>query len=191
MEGPTTGLITPAGFANPQTPSFASVQCGSIVQSAVWTTDGDAETSVGFTEASSWTTPNWLAQDISGFIWTCQTPGIYNVVCQQNLTLHNIADATNPIVNLTLSVRSDTTSEFNDAFTTSIPVPITTAPITMTVSVGGVCNADLGSEMLVTLQSLGGNVTVSSGTTFFPAPKSYLGWNLIAPGAYGNGGILV
>ena len=191
MEGPTPGLIVPTGFANPQTPSFASVQCGSIIQSAVFVTDGDAELGIGFTEASTWTTPNWLAQDISGFVWECQTPGIYNVICQQNLTLHNIADATNPVVNITLSVRSDTTSEFNDAFTTSVPVPITTAPITMTVSVGGVCNADLGSEMLVTIQSLGGNVTVESGTTFFPAPKSYLGWNLIAQGAYGNGGIIV
>ena len=191
MEGVGAGMFLPPGYANATTPSFASVQCGSILQAAVWSTDGDVETNVGFVNPSSWSAPNWTQQDISGFIWNCQTPGIYNVFCQQNLTMHNIADATNPIVNVTLSVRSNTTSEFNDSFTTSIPVPITVDPIVMTVEVGGVCNADLGSEMLVTIQSLSGNVTVESGTTYFPAPKSYLGWNLIALGSYGNGGIIV
>lgn len=179
------------GWVNTQTPSFATVYCGFVQQTQSWTTTGSTVALVGFDGLSSWTTPNWENTDLSGWYWRCNLAGIYQVAASQNLTVFNAADATNPVVNVTLTVTSITTSEFNNVFTTSIAVPITTAPIVMNVLVSGLTNVDVGSEMHLSIESLSGNVDVTSGATTLPAPNAYMSWNLIAQGSYGNVGTIV
>ena len=191
MEGPATGLYPPPGWVNNTTPAFSSVQCGFISQTQNWVTDGSSVLSIGFDGASSWTSGNWVTNDLSGYQWGCRVGGIYQVAAEQNLLLFNAADATNPVVNITLTIFSPTTSEFNQVFQTSIAVPITTAPISMSVNVGGLVNVDEFSTMSLTVQSLSGNVTCTSGAGVLGSPGGSLSWNLVAQGAYGNVGLVI
>lgn len=189
--GPASGMYPPPGWVNTVTPNFATTNCGSVVQSQDWTTDGAAVLRIGFDSPSTWTTANWIPQDISGYDWACETAGIYNVSASQTLTLFNASDATNPIVNITLTVTSETTSEFNTVFQASVAVPITIDPIVYNVSVGGLANVDPGSTMALTVQSLSGNITCTSGAAVLGNPFSKLCWNLVAQGNYGNVGLVI
>ena len=191
MEGAGQSMIPPVGWANNDTPNFATTNCGFVNQGLSWTSSGDTPLRIGFDLPSSWTTDNLYKADISGFIWACTTGGIYNVRCAQNLTLFNAADATNPIVNVTMTIITASTTEFNTVFTTSVAVPITTAPINMSVEVAGIVNLDPTSTLNVTVTSLSGNVTIVSDPSVLPTSNNYLGWNLVAQGAYGNYGIIV
>jgi len=179
------------GWVNSTTPGFATVNCGYVVQTEDVSTTGSVISAVGFNGNSSWSTPNWTNTDGSGSVWACETGGVYALSSSQNLTLFNAADATNPVVNVTLTVTSTTTSEFNTVFQTSVAVPITTAPITMNVTTGGLANVDPGTTMTLTIQSPSGNVTVTSGATVLPSPAAFISWNLIAQGPYGNVGLVV
>jgi len=191
MEGAAMGMYPPPGWANTSTPSFATTNCGFVTQTEDYSTTSSTVASIGFNGASSWTTTNWVPNDASGSAWGCKQGGIYQLSASQTLALFNAADATNPIVNVTLTIVSPTTTEFNQTFTTSIAVPITTAPISMTVTVGGLVNVDENATMALTIQSLSGNVTCTSGATSLGVSSAYLSWNLIALGAYGNVGLIV
>lgn len=180
-----------AGWVNSSTPGFATVNCGFVQQTQSWSTTGSSVADVGFDGLASWSTPTWVSTDLSGWYWSAQVPGVYQMQASQSLTVSNAADATNPVVDVTLTVTSATTSEFNYVFRTSLAVPITTAPIVMNVSVGGLANVDAGSTFHLTIQSLSGNVDVISGATTLPSPNAYVSWNLIAQGAYGNVGTIL
>lgn len=191
MEGPATGMYPPPGWANTVTPSFATTNCGFINQTENYSTDGDAPLSIPFNGSSSWTTTNWVPNDASGSVWGCTQGGIYGLAAGQTLTLFNAADATNPIVNVSLVLESLTTSECNQAFTTSIAVPITTAPIDMSVTVSGLANIDQNTTMTIYVQSVSGNVTCTSKSANLGESTAYISWNLIALGSYGNLGLVI
>jgi hypothetical protein len=184
MEGVGQSLILPPGYANPTTPVFATPVCGGYLQTEVYTADGSDPVFVAFTQPLSWTTANAWTSDELGITWTCQIPGIYSMNVAQTLVVQNTADIVNPVVQLAMSVNDVNNAELDQVYTTTIPVPVTTAPIELCQNVTNIVNANVGTQMEFSVQSPSGGITVSSGANngFYQA----FTYNLIAQGVYGN-----
>jgi hypothetical protein len=84
------------------------------------------------------------------------------------------------------------TSEFDQVFTSSVPISISSdvASLTYSTSVNAIANVYAGDTIECTLASVQGNVEASSGETTLPAPANTLQWNLLAEGPYGNPNII-
>jgi hypothetical protein len=100
--------------------------------------------------------------------------------------MRNTSDASNPVVIVQMLVNSPLTDPNDQSFRTTINVPITTGPILNSVQVGGIINAEVGTVMVVSVQSQSGNVTIVSTTAVWPNPSGFIQWNLIAEGQYGT-----
>jgi hypothetical protein len=99
--------------------------------------------------------------------------------------------AVNDTVNLRMTITSPGTTEFNQVLETSIPVSIKAGEtLVYSSSAGGLVNVDAGSEIVCTVESKEGLVSITSGYAFLPSPESTLQWNLVAQGPYGNVGEL-
>ena len=138
MEGVGQDLFPPPGYANPSTPFFASPVCGYITQVEQFTSSGSDALTIGFTNPLSWTSTNVWTSDLSGATWTCSVPGIYQITVTQLLTVENLADITDPVINMTINVSSDTTSEVAQIAKSTIVVPITAAPFEVSASVSAI-----------------------------------------------------
>ena len=94
-------------------------------------------------------------------------------------------------VNVSITVDS-VTSEFNQVFTSSIPITTVFGyTTTYSTAVNAIANIDAGDQVTCTIASVQGNVTATSGETTLPAPANTLQWNLIAQGSYGNNNIVL
>ena len=115
-----------------------------------------------------------------------------NAISTAQTTLSQLI--TNPIsdtVNVTITVDS-ATSEFNQVFTSSIPVTaIADTTATYSTAVNAIANVNAGDQVTCTIASVLGLVTVSSGETTLPDPANTLQWNLLAQGSYGNPDIVL
>ena len=95
-------------------------------------------------------------------------------------------------INLALTIISTETTEFNQVFQQSIPVVLVAdETVTYGTSVTGIAIANVGDVMDVSVTSVLGFCTVTSGGGTLPSPASVLSWNLIAKGVYGNVGVVV
>jgi len=187
MEGVGAGLFFPPGYVNATTPGFASVRCGSVKQALTYTASGSTALGIGFTAPPlSWSNTDWIPDAPDGLVWICQRAGIYQVSAQQVLQMRNTSDATNPVVNVRMTVNNPLINPNDQTFLTSINVPITTGSILNSVRVGGIVNCEVGTAMVVSVQSMSGNVTIVSTTAAWPNASGFLQWNLIAEGSYGN-----
>ena len=183
MEGVGQDLLPPPGYANPQTPLFATPVCGGYLQTEVFTATGSTAEFIAFDTPLSWTTATaWTSED--GITWTCQIPGIYSMNVAQTLVVQNIADIENPIVQLAMSVNDVNNAELDQVYTTTFPVPVTTSPIELCQNVTNIVNANVGTQMEFSVQSPSGGITVTSGANngFYQA----FTFNLIARGVVGN-----
>ena len=185
------GMFSPVGWVNPVTPGSATVTLGSSVQTVQYSSSGSDPLFVGFSAPATWSDNNALQPDASGANWVCTVPGVYFLSVSQNLTLFNLADATDPVVDLIVTVNSSTTSEFNTVLVNSITAPITTAPIVVNTSVSGYVNLDSGSGITISVKSSSGNDEITSGYNVFPSPNGMFQFNLVAQGAYGDVGVIV
>lgn len=187
MEGIGAGLYSPAGYANAKLPGSATVRCGSVKQALTYTASGSTALGIGFTAPPlSWSSPDWIPDAPDGLVWVCQRAGVYRVLAQQVLQMRNTSDASNPVVIVQMLVNSPLTDPNDQSFRTTINVPITTGPILNSVQVGGIINAEVGTVMVVSVQSQSGNVTIVSTTAVWPNPSGFIQWNLIAEGQYGT-----
>ena len=191
MEGVGQDLFPPPGYANPSTPFFASPVCGYITQVEQFTSSGSDALTIGFTNPLSWTSTNVWTSDLSGATWTCSVPGIYQITVTQLLTVENLADITDPVINMTINVSSDTTSEVAQIAKSTIVVPITAAPFEVSASVSAIMNIDVNSTMTFELDSPSGGVSFTSGPPELPTSLQGFSFNLIAPGNKGNVGTLI
>ena len=185
MEGVGQDLLPPPGYANPQTPLFATPICGGFLQTGVFTADGSDPIYVQFDAPASWSTAEAWVPNNSFTTWTCQIPGIYSMNVSQTLTVQNIADIVNPVINLAMSVVDGGNAELNQVFTTIITVPITTDPITIAQNVTNIVNAGVGTEMVFSVTAPSGGISVTSGAAD-PGYYQAFTFNLIARGVYGN-----
>jgi hypothetical protein len=103
----------------------------------------------------------------------------------------NVTPPTTDTVDVRITVTS-ATSEFNQVFSSSVPISISTdvASLTYSTSVNAIANLFAGDTIECTLTSVEGKVEVSSGETTLPAPSNTLQWNLLAEGPYGNPDII-
>ena len=178
------GMLGPVGWANGTTPSFATVTCGSILQSLAFTSSGGDSLEVAFDTPTSWNTNAWTP-DASGGTWTCQVGGIYSLNVSQALSVFNAADIVNPVVVLTMNIVDDNHPDLNQAVSNSIVVPITTGSIIMPCSVAGIIPTAVGTRMTFTLVSNSGDVTITSEPAV-PYNVAF-SFNLISQGPYGEG----
>ena len=186
------GTPIPFGWLNTLTPASATVNCGYITQSDVYTTTGATEVAIGFNNPASWSTTGWTpVLDSSGTIYSAAVQGIYTIGASQSLTVFNAADITNPVVLVVLTIASAGTTEFNYVFANQFTVPITTDPINLVVNVSGIASVEVGSTMSLSVQSLSGNISITSQSAIIGSVPASLYWNLIAQGIYGNAGVLV
>ena len=110
----------------------------------------------------------------------------------QTTISQDILPTVRDVVNMRLSVVSETTTEFNQVIQTSIPVAMGPGEvIAINNAVSGYIRADEGAIMYLEVVSVQGNIGIVSGFTILPSPNSVLGWNLIAQGPYGNAGVIV
>ena len=185
------GMYAPIGWASPLVPGSATVTCGQSLQDVNYTSFGSTPLGIGFAVPSSWSNTFDLTPDASGANWTCSKAGVYLLNVSQNLTVHNTADATNPVVDLIVTATTTDTSEFNTVLINSLMVPITLSPININVSVSGYLNLDTSSSLTVSLVSKSGNVSIVSGYNALPSPTGTFQWNLVAEGPKGNVGVIV
>ena len=185
------GLVAPPGWVNPTTPGSATVKCGYIVQSQNYTANGATPLDLTFDSPASWSDASWVS-DLSGVTWTCIVPGIYYITVAQNLTVLNTAETVQPVVALYGTLTSTSTSEFNQVIETSQYYPIMTGGAQGSQMIlTGLVNATSGSTLVITIVDRSGNLSLTSGFSSLPSPVGYLGWHLIAAGAYGNTGVIV
>lgn len=184
------GMYAPIGWASPLVPGSATVACGQSQQDVNYTSFGSTPLGIGFAVPSSWSNTFDLTPDASGANWTCSTPGVYLLNVSQNLTVHNTADATNPVVDLIITATSTDTSEFNAVLVNSLMVPITLSPITISASVSGYLNLDTSSSLTFSVVSKSGNILILSGYGVLPSPTGTFQWNLVAQGPKGNVGVI-
>ena len=184
LEGVGQNLSPLPGWANQTLPFNATTACGGYLQTEVYTADGSDAVFIGFNTPLSWTTAAAWTSDELGITWTCQIPGIYSMNIAQTLVVQNIAEIENPIVQLAMSVNDVNNSELDQVYTTTFPVPVTTAPIELCQNVSNIVNANVGTQMEFSVQSPSGGITVSSGANngFYQA----FTFNLIAQGVVGN-----
>ena len=185
-------MLSPPGWINPTTPGSATVLCGNITQTGTYPVDGDSPLQIPFDAPASWSDKlSWTSDEV-GAVWTCVQGGIYFLQASQELTINNAANIVNPIVNVYISVVSNTTTEFNRTLQTTLLCPATTTDSqVVTVSVSGYVNVDAGTSMSVNIEVPAGDISVISGPVGLPSPGGILSWNLVALGAYGNVGNLI
>ena len=82
-------MLSPPGWINPTTPGSATVLCGNIIQTQVYTTAFTVPLQIGFDAPTSWSDKTAWIPDASGILWTCQTAGIYNFRASQYLSITN------------------------------------------------------------------------------------------------------
>jgi hypothetical protein len=151
---------------------------------------------------------NDIASDSSGsYYWISATPGNsaltpsevpadWGVVALNGATGATGASGSGTTivqdtVNLEITITSPSTTEFSQVFRTSIPVTLVPEEsFTYSASVNCMANVDAGSLMTCTVTSFYGTSLIVSGYAALPSPQGSLQWNLLAPGAYGNQGIL-
>ena len=109
IENVGIGMLAPPSWANSSTPTQATIACGYHKQNVVYTVDGTNSLQIGFAENVSWSNNYDLSGDLSGANWTTLVPGIYQLNIAQNLTVQNVANITNPVINITVNVASNTT----------------------------------------------------------------------------------
>ena len=88
----TVGMIPPPGYANPQTPSFAGVKCGTYLQDENFESEGTVPLDIGFALPTTWSDTESFTSIDGGFAWTCNTTGIYNISFNQQLTITNVPE---------------------------------------------------------------------------------------------------
>ena len=191
MEGVGQPLIFPPGYANETTPTFASPICGYITQVDQFTSSGSDALTIGFTNPLSWTSSDVWVSDVSGQQWTCNVPGLYQMTVTQLLTVQNLADITDPVVNMTINVGSTTTTEINQIAKSTVIVPVTSAPFEVSASVSALVNVDVASTMSFELDSPSGGVSFTSGPPELPSSLQGFSYQLISQGNIGNVGTLV
>ena len=86
------GMLSPPGFANPQTPCFAGVKCGCILQDENFESDGTVPLDIGFALPATWSDTESFTSIDGGFAWTCNATGIYNISFNQQLTITNVPE---------------------------------------------------------------------------------------------------
>jgi len=86
------GMLSPPGFANPQTPSFAGVKCGCILQDENFESEGTVPLDIGFALPATWSDTESFTSIDGGFAWTCNATGIYNISFNQQLTITNVPE---------------------------------------------------------------------------------------------------
>jgi len=184
MEGVGQLLYPPPGWVNATTPGFATVICGAVPQTAVVSTSGSDAVFVPFGTPLSWSSVSAWTTDDAGIIWTCNVAGIYSMNVSQTLTVFNAADITNPVVNMSMSMNDANNAELDQVYTTTITVPVTTAPLVISTGVTNILNANVGTTMQFSISSPDGGITVTSGGN--SGNYQAFTYNLIAQGVYGN-----
>jgi hypothetical protein len=184
LEGVGQNLSPLPGWANQTLPFNATTVCGGYVQTEVFTATGSTAEFIAFDTPLSWTTAAaWTSED--GVTWTCQIPGIYSMNISQTLEVQNIAEIQNPVIQLAMNVNDANNSELDQVYTTTFPVPITTAPIVLCQNVTNIVNANVGTEMTFSVESPSGGITLTSGTGLSDFYQAFT-FNLIARGVVGN-----
>jgi len=184
MEGVGQQLIAPPGWINSSTPGSATVQCGAFLQTDFITVTGATAESIPFSTPLSWNNGTAWTPDASGFVFTCNIPGIYNVSVNQTLTLENLAEIAEPLVYVALSVVDANNAEVDQVYTNTTLVPISSSPVVVAVSYSNIINANVGTTMRVAIESPSGNISMTSGAN--TGNYQALTYNLIAQGVYGN-----
>jgi len=185
LEGVGQNLSPLPGWANATSPLYATPICGAFLQTGVFTAVGSDPIYVQFDTPASWSTAEAWVPDNSFTTWTCQIPGIYSMNVSQTLTVQNIADIVNPVINLAMSIVDINNAELDQVYTTIITVPITTDPITIAQNVTNIVNANVGTEMEFSVTAPSGGISVTSGAVD-PGYYQAFTFNLIARGVYGN-----
>ena len=191
MEGVGQQLLSPPGWVNPATPGFATTICGYYTQTEQYTSDGSNPLQIGFNNPLSWTNLNAWTSDASGANWVCNVPGLYQLTVTQLLTVQNLADITDPVINMTINVGSTTTTEINQIAKSTVIVPVTSAPFEVSASVSALVNVDVASTMSFELDSPSGGVSFTSGPPELPSSLQGFSYQLISQGNIGNVGTLV
>jgi len=185
MEGVGQQLLVPPGWINSSTPGSATVQCGAFLQTSFITVTGSLAEPIPFEVPLSWNNGTaWTPADASGFVFTCNIPGIYNVSVNQTLTLNNLAEIAEPIVYVALSVVDANNAEVDQVYTNTTLVPITSSPVVVAISFSNIINANVGTTMQLAIESPSGNISMTSGAN--TGNYQALTYNLIAQGVYGN-----
>ena len=191
MEGVGQQLYPPPGWVNSATPSFATTVCGYITQVEQYTSSGSDALTIGFTNPLSWTNTIAWTSDVSGMNWVCNVPGLYQLTVTQLLTVQNLADITDPVINMTINIGSTTTTEINQIAKSTVIVPITSAPFEVSASVSALVNVGVADTMTFELDSPSGNVSFTSGPPELPTSLQGFSYQLISQGQVGNVGTIV
>ena len=143
--------IVPPGYANAETPFYAGTLCGNVDQDTDYTTSGATPEPIGFQTSSSWSDTQSLTSE-DGFTWTCNTSGIYNLRCNQTLSVTNTFTA--PDINIPVIAN---TVFYMDVSGTLV------APQTGTALLHG--NSATGSSISFTTEGVGEDVEMATFTT--------------------------
>lgn len=190
IENVGIGMLAPPSWANSSTPTQATIACGYHKQNVVYTVDGTNILQIGFAENVSWSNNYDLSGDLSGANWTTLVPGIYQLNIAQNLTVQNVANITNPVINITVNVASNTT-ELDQILRTTLMVPVTIGPMNINAVVSGIVCCELNSVITIAINVPSGDIDVTSGYNALPDPSGYFSWNLIAQGIFGAQGVII